>query len=352
MKLADFDYFLPPELIALRPVKPRDSSLLLLVNTDESLEDRQFADLPKLLRKGDVLVFNNSKTLPAALIGVRPPRDDKSPQIKIQVNLHKKQGEGEWLAFIKPAKRVVLGDVLNFAENFSAEVKEKKEGGEVSLVFNKTGEDLVLALERVGKMPIPPYIGQKRPVDESDKIDYQTIYGAPQGSVATPTAGLHFTKNLMEKLAAMGVETHFVTLHVGAGTFLPVRTENILEHKMHAEYFELSAKTASAINIAKAQNRRIICVGTTSLRVLESAADPTGILREYYGETDIFLYPGKSIKIVDGLISNFHLPKSTLLMLMCAFSGTEIVKSAYQHAIRAKYRFFSYGDAGLWWRHG
>ena len=352
MKLADFDYELPPELIALRPCKPRDSSRLLVVNSSGSYEDARFSDLPKLLRRGDVLIFNDSKTIPAALIGVRPPRDDKSPQIKVRVNLHKKISACEWLAFVKPAKRVMIGDLLHFANDLNAIIKSKNEGGEVLLAFNKNGADLVAALETVGKMPIPPYIGQKRAVDELDIVDYQTIYGKPQGSVATPTAGLHFTSNLMEKLADMGIEIHFVTLHVGAGTFLPVKTENILEHKMHSEYFELSAETARAINAAKAVNRRIICVGTTSLRVLESAADEKGMLHEYFGETYIFLYPGKSIKIVDGLISNFHLPKSTLLMLMCAFSGTEIVKSAYQHAIRAKYRFFSYGDAGLWWRQG
>lgn len=351
MNLSDFDYILPPELIALRPAKPRDSSRLLLVNSNGALSDKQFTDLPNLLKRGDVLVVNDSKTIPAALVGFRPPRDEKSPQINIQVNLHKKITQNEWHAFIKPAKRVLKGDLLHFSNVFNAIIKEKYEGGEVSLVFNKTGDDLVSALEEVGKMPIPPYIGQKRSVDDLDNIDYQTVYGENHGSVATPTAGLHFTKNLLKKLDDMGVETHFVTLHVGAGTFLPVKTDNILDHKMHSEYFELDAKTASAINEAKAQNRRIICVGTTSLRVLESAADENGLLHEYFGETDIFLYPGKSIKIPDGLISNFHLPKSTLLMLMSAFVGEEIVKSAYRHAIEAKYRFFSYGDAGLWWRH-
>lgn len=350
MKLSDFDYELPPELIALRPAKPRDSSRLLVVNADGNFDDHSFGDLPNFLRKGDVLVFNNSKTIAAALVGIRPPRDERSPQVNIQVNLHKKINENQWLAFIKPAKRVAVGDVIQFANNLSAEVTEKHEGGEVLLAFNQSGHELIGELEKIGKMPIPPYIGQKRQVDDDDTLDYQTIYGREQGSVATPTAGLHFTQDILNTLAKLGVEMHFVTLHVGAGTFLPVKVENLTDHKMHAEYFELGADTASAINAAKLQNRRVICVGTTSLRVLESAADAEGVLHEFHGETDIFLYPGKQIKIADGLISNFHLPKSTLLMLMSAFCGIDIVKAAYAHAIKAKYRFFSYGDAGLWWR--
>jgi len=296
------------------------------------------------------LVFNNSRTIPAALQGVRPPRSSKSREIVLNINLHKQLNANEWFAFLKPAKRVLVDDQIHFSNGISALVKQKQFGGEVLLAFNKGGKELINSLEEIGKMPIPPYIGQKRSIDDDDLIDYQTIYGDKKGSVATPTAGLHFTNEVMAKLDEVGVEMHFVTLHVGAGTFLPVKTDNIVDHKMHSEYFELSAETAMAINNAKLENRRIICVGTTSLRVLESAVDANGTLHEYSGDTDIFLYPGKQIRIANGLISNFHLPKSTLLMLMSAFVGYQNVKSAYEHAIDAKYRFFSYGDAGLWWR--
>lgn len=352
LRLDDFNYELPQELIALRPCAPRDFSRLLVVDPQENgiIADTIFRELPKYLRKGDVLVFNNSKTIPASLNAIRPPRDEKSPEVKVQVNLHKKQSDGVWFAFVKPAKRLVLNDVLHFSQTLNAKVIVKNEGGEVLLDFNLKADDFNEALKQIGHMPIPPYIGQKRQVDEKDNEDYQTIYAAPEGSVATPTAGLHFTKELFETLDKIGVERHFVTLHVGAGTFLPVKVDNLSEHKMHSEYCELSHDIADALNKAKQENRRIICVGTTSLRTLESAADENGIIHPFFDETSIFIYPGKRIKFVDGLISNFHLPKSTLLMLLCAFSGTEIVKNAYRYAVENKFRFFSYGDAGLWWR--
>lgn len=352
MHLSDFDFELPEELIALRPAPKRDLSRLLVVNPHEipHLKDLEFRDLPSQLRAGDVLVFNNSKTIAANLMGFRPARISGGADIEININLHKNVSLNSWLAFVRPAKRLSINDKVKIGDDLSAKVIEKHENGEVLFEFSCGGNDLLDAVERHGKMPLPPYIGLKREVDETDNQDYQTIYSKSKGSVATPTAGLHFTTELLNFLDDIGVERHELTLHVGAGTFLPVKSDNILEHKMHSEYFELSAEMAQKLNTAKREGRRIIAIGTTSLRSLESAIDGDGFVKPFQGETDIFLYPGKKVRFVDGLISNFHLPKSTLFMLMCAFSGTELAKSAYKHAIKNEYRFFSYGDAGLWWK--
>ncbi len=352
MQLSDFDFELPEELIALRPAPKRDLSRLLVVNPHENppFKDLQFRDLPSQLLEGDVLVFNNSKTIAANLIGFRPARQSGGADIEININLHKKVSPNFWLAFVRPAKRLSTNDIVKIGTDLSAKVVEKHENGEVLFEFSCGGDVLLAAIEKYGKMPLPPYIGLKRDVDEADTQDYQTIYSKAKGSVATPTAGLHFTPELLNALDEMGVERHELTLHVGAGTFLPVKTDNILEHKMHSEYFELSSELAQKLNRAKREGRRIIAVGTTSLRSLESAIGDDGLLKPFQGETDIFLYPGKTVRFVDGLISNFHLPKSTLFMLMCAFSGTELAKSGYRHAIENKYRFFSYGDGGLWWK--
>lgn len=352
MQLSDFDFELPEDLIALRPAPKRDLSRLLVVSPAivPHFQDLHFRDLPSQLHAGDVLVFNNSKTIAANLIGFRPARQEGGADIEININLHKNISPNSWLAFVRPAKRLSVDDIVKIGGDLSAKVIEKHENGEVLFEFSCAGSDLIEAIEKHGKMPLPPYIGLKREVDAADIQDYQTVYSKTKGSVATPTAGLHFTPELLSALDEMGVESHELTLHVGAGTFLPVKTDNILEHKMHSEYFELSAEMAHKLNQAKREGRRIIAVGTTSLRSLESAIGEDGLLRPVKGETDIFLYPGKKVHFVDGLISNFHLPKSTLFMLMCAFSGTKIAKSAYGHAIENKYRFFSYGDGGLWWK--
>lgn len=350
MQLSEFDFDLPEDLIALRPSPSRDLSRLMFANpNDNSLLDLQFLDLPKLLKKGDVLVFNNSKTIRAQLNAIRKRRDENSPDVSINLNLHKFKNQNSWYAFIKPAKRVNIGDILYFQNSLEGHVLEKNDG-EILLEFNLSGDELIKEIDAQGQMPIPPYIGQKRKVDEKDNHDYQTIYAKDEGSVATPTAGLHFTQSVFDDLKKIGVETCFVTLHVGAGTFLPVKTDEITAHKMHSEYFEISPETAQIINNAKGEGRRIICVGTTSLRTLESSIDENGKIIAQNKETDIFLYPGKKIKSADGLISNFHLPKSTLLMLLSAFCGQEFVMNAYRHAIEQKYRFFSYGDCGLWWK--
>lgn len=350
MQLSDFDFDLPEDLIALRPSPSRDLSRLLLANpNDNSLRDLQFLDLPKLLKKGDVLVFNNSKTIRAQLNAIRKKRDENSPDVTININLHKFKNQNSWYAFIKPAKRVNIGDILYFQNGLEAYVREKNDG-EILLEFNLSGDELIKEIDAQGQMPIPPYIGQKRKVDEKDNSDYQTIFAKDEGSVATPTAGLHFTQAVFNEFEKIGVETCFVTLHVGAGTFLPVKTDEITAHKMHSEYFEISPETAQIINKAKGEGRRIICVGTTSLRTLESSIDENGKIIAQNKETDIFLYPGKKIKSADGLISNFHLPKSTLLMLLSAFCGQEFVMNTYKYAIQEKYRFFSYGDCGLWWK--
>jgi len=338
MKTADFDFDLPGECIAERPVSPRDAARLLAV--DGFLRDLHMRDLPGLLEPGDVLVFNDTRVLPARLRGRRG-------EARIEATLHKQEAVNEWLAFARPAKRLRQGDIVAFAGDFSAEVVAKGEGGEVRLRFNVGGADLIAALQRHGEMPLPPYIKREAGADERDKADYQTMFAEIEGAVAAPTAGLHFTPELMQALRDRGVVPVPLTLHVGAGTFLPVKVEDIAEHRMHAEYGEISAETAQTINEARAAGGRVVAVGTTVLRLLESAADEDGTLQPFAGDTDIFITPGHSFRIVDLLVTNFHLPKSTLFMLVCAFAGMDRMKAAYKHAIETGYRFYSYGDGSL-----
>ncbi len=338
MKTADFDFELPSECIAERPVSPRDAARLLVV--EESLRDLHVRDLPDLLQPGDVLVFNDTRVLPARLRGQRG-------EARIEATLHKQEAANEWLAFARPAKRLRPGDIVVFAEDLSAEVASKGEGGEVLLRFNVGGADLIAALQRHGEMPLPPYIRREAGADERDRADYQTMFAEIEGAVAAPTAGLHFTPSLMQAIRERGVIPVPLTLHVGAGTFLPVKVEDISEHRMHAEYGEVSEETANAVNAARVAGGRVVAVGTTVLRLLESAADEDGTLHPFAGDTDIFITPGYRFKTIDLLMTNFHLPKSTLFMLVCAFAGLDRMKAAYAHAIASGYRFYSYGDSSL-----
>ena len=337
MKTADFDFDLPPERIATHPARPRDSARLLVVG--ENLSDRIVRELPDLLRPGDLLVYNDTRVIPARLTGTRGA-------VKVEATLHKREADDAWAAFARPGKRLKVGDVVAFAEGFSATVEEKREGGEVRLRFNVGGAELFAKLHEHGFMPLPPYIRRDAP-DDQDRSDYQTVFAAKEGAVAAPTAGLHFTPDLLAALEARGVRRVPVTLHVGAGTFLPVKVEDIAEHRMHAEYGEVSAETAAAVNVARAAGGRVVALGTTALRLLESAAREDGRLEPFAAETDIFIFPGYRFRIVDALLTNFHLPRSTLFMLVCAFAGMERMKGAYAHAIASGYRFYSYGDTSL-----
>jgi S-adenosylmethionine:tRNA ribosyltransferase-isomerase len=338
MRLSDFDFDLPAERIALRPARPRDSARLLVVRQAEA-SDHSVRDLPDLLEAGDVLVFNDTKVIPAQLEGRRG-------EASIGATLHKREGPREWLAFLRNAKRVRPGDTIEFGERVSASLVEKHDDG-VGLLHFHGEEPVELLLERAGRMPLPPYIASRRAVDEADRSDYQTMFAREDGAVAAPTAALHFTPELLEALEARGVGREVLTLHVGAGTFLPVKSERIDEHKMHAEWGRIEAATAERLNAARAEGRRLIAVGTTSLRLLESAADDGGAIHPFEGDTAIFITPGYRFKAIDGLITNFHLPKSTLFMLVSALIGLDAMKSAYAHAVAEKYRFYSYGDASL-----
>jgi S-adenosylmethionine:tRNA ribosyltransferase-isomerase len=356
MRLADFDFELPDSRIALRPAVPRDSARLLLVAPGAALADRRVRDLPDLLRPGDALVFNDTRVIPARLKGVRRRGEGV---VAVEATLHKRLSPSRWTAFAKPGRRLGPGDRISFGETgdracllsaFDATVVGKGEGGEVTLAFDLAGPDLDFAIAASGAMPLPPYIASRRAEDAQDLTDYQTIYAREDGSVAAPTAGLHFTPELMAALDARGVSRHFVTLHVGAGTFLPVKTEEVSEHRMHAEFGEVAPATAHALNEVRAKGGRIVAVGTTALRLLESAADDRGELGAFGGETSIFITPGYRFRTADGLMTNFHLPRSTLFMLVSAFSGLEAMRAAYAHAIAAGYQFYSYGDASLLWR--
>jgi S-adenosylmethionine:tRNA ribosyltransferase-isomerase len=356
MQLADFDFELPEERIALRPVSPRDAARLLLVDPNAPLADLQVSDLPGLLRAGDMLVLNDTRVIPARLKGRRVR---EGSNVAVEATLHKRLSPSRWTAFMRPGKKLAPGDRVRFGAmedracllaELDATVVEKGEGGEVTLAFDLAGPDLDLAIAERGAMPLPPYIAAKRGEDAQDRADYQTVYADEEGSVAAPTAGLHFTPDLLARLEAMGVGTTFVTLHVGAGTFLPVKVENLTEHRMHAEYGEVDAVAADRINAAKAAGGRIVCVGTTSLRLVESAAGEDGVLRPFAAETSIFITPGYRFRVADGLMTNFHLPKSTLFMLVSAFAGVAKMRQAYAHAIDSGYRFYSYGDASLLWR--
>jgi S-adenosylmethionine:tRNA ribosyltransferase-isomerase len=291
------------------------------------------------------MVFNDTKVIPAHLEGRRARPG--SPEVAMEVTLHKRAGDDRWLAFAKPGRRLAPGDRIQFGEDLAAEVLEKSPAGDILLGFDRGGPELMAALHRLGAMPLPPYIRKLRPVEAGDAADYQTVYAGPEGAVAAPTAGLHFTPALLEQLTARGIERAILTLHVGAGTFLPVKAERIEEHRMHAEYGEIPPAAAEAINRAKAEGRRIVAVGTTSLRLLESAASADGRFSPFAGETEIFITPGYRFRVVDLLMTNFHLPKSTLFMLVAAFAGLARMKQAYAHAIASDYRFFSYGDASL-----
>jgi S-adenosylmethionine:tRNA ribosyltransferase-isomerase len=355
-RLADYDFDLPVERIALRPAEPRDAARLLVVGADGALADRVFRDLPGLLRPGDALVFNDTRVIAARLPG-RRLRDGGA--VAVEATLHRRLGSNRWSAFMRPGKRLRVGDEVVFGPpedracsrlRLAARIEAKGEDGEVILAFELAGADLDLAIDAKGLMPLPPYIAARRPEDDQDRRDYQTIYARDAASVAAPTAGLHFTDSLMARLAEAGVSAHFLTLHVGAGTFLPVKTEAIAEHRMHAEYGEVGAATAAALNGARAMGGRVVCVGTTSLRLLESATNEAGLIAPFAGETAIFITPGYRFRAADGLVTNFHLPKSTLFMLVSAFCGLERMRGAYAHAVEAGYRFYSYGDAGLLWR--
>ncbi|AWJ83257.1 tRNA preQ1(34) S-adenosylmethionine ribosyltransferase-isomerase QueA [Azospirillum sp. TSH58] len=335
MKTADFDFDLPPDRIAEHPAKPRDAARLL--DVAERLHDRIVRDLPALLEPGDLMVVNDTRVIPARL-------DGRRGEVRVEITLHKREGEREWATFARPGKRLKPGDVIAIAEDFSAEVVAK-DGMEVRLRFSKGGPELMEALHRHGRMPLPPYI--RREADEQDAADYQTVFAAREGAVAAPTAGLHFTPELLAALDARGVRRVPVTLHVGAGTFLPVKVDDIAEHRMHSEWGEISPETAEAINTTRAAGGRIVSVGTTALRILETAGLDDRSIRAFSGDTDIFITPGYRFKIVDLLVTNFHLPRSTLFMLVCAFAGMDTMKAAYAHAIGQGYRFFSYGDASL-----
>ena len=338
MRVDLFDFELPQERIALRPARPRDSSRLLHVEGNE-VSDRQVLELPSLLRLGDVLVFNDTKVIPAQLEG---RRGDAS----IGATLHKREGPREWQAFLRNARRVRVGDTIEFGQRVQASVIEKTVDGSALLHFHGD-EPVELMLERAGRMPLPPYIASKRPADEEDRSDYQTMFAREEGAVAAPTAALHFTPRLLDALDAQGIGRETLTLHVGAGTFLPVKADDTSGHKMHAEWGRIDAVTAERLNSLRASGGRLIAVGTTSLRLLESAAGEDGIIRPFEGDTAIFITPGYRFKAIDGLITNFHLPRSTLFMLVSALMGLDIMKTAYAHAVEAGYRFYSYGDASL-----
>jgi S-adenosylmethionine:tRNA ribosyltransferase-isomerase len=339
-RLADFDFSLPEGLIALHPASPRDAARLLVVPKLGEIQDRLVRDLPDLLRPDDVLVMNDTKVIPAQLEGRRG-------EARIELTLHRNLGAGRWLAFAKPARKLKTGDAIDIAEGFAARVESKTPEGDIVLDFSQSAASLDAHLERFGAMPLPPYIRKRRAVTPIDKTDYQTVYARASGAIAAPTAGLHFTPDLLARLDARGIERHCITLHVGAGTFLPVKREDIDRHRLHAERGEIAPRVATAITRAKRQGRRIIAIGTTSLRLLESAATEGGEVRPFSGETDIFIMPGYKFRIVDVLMTNFHLPKSTLFMLVAAFAGLGRMQAAYAHAIRAEYRFYSYGDASL-----
>ena len=338
MRVDLFDFELPAELIALRPARPRDSARLLLVD-ETRMVDRSMLDLPNLLQPGDVLLFNDTRVIPAQLEGRRGGA-------RIGATLHKREGPREWRAFVRNAKRLRPGDAVEFGGGVRASAVERFDDGSFLLHFH--GEQPVeVLLERAGRMPLPPYIASRRPTDEADREDYQTMFAREEGAVAAPTAALHFTPRLIEALDARGIVRETLTLHVGAGTFLPVKAEDTEQHRMHSEWGRIGAATAERLNGARAAGGRLIAVGTTSLRLVESAADEGGKIHPFEGDTAIFITPGYRFKAVDGLITNFHLPKSTLFMLVSALMGLDVMKSAYAHAIEQRYRFYSYGDASL-----
>lgn len=349
MRVDDFDFELPNECIALHPAEPRDSARMLIVRPGEPLEDAHVTDLLRVLRAGDVLVVNDTRVLPAELTGTRIRGELRA---NVSFNLHKRVDANTWRAFARPAKKLHLLDRLELGDNGSilATVTGKGDTGEITLAFDLGGAELDEAIKAHGAMPLPPYIEAKRHTEERDKSDYQTVYAAKDGAVAAPTAGLHFTESLLQQLSDIGVTVERVTLHVGAGTFLPVKVDDTKDHVMHAEWGDIPAAVVERILAAKAKGGRVVAVGTTSLRLLETAARATGTLQPFVGDTDIFITPGYRFNAVDILMTNFHLPRSTLFMLVSAFAGFEAMHAAYAHAIGNGYRFYSYGDASLLFR--
>jgi S-adenosylmethionine:tRNA ribosyltransferase-isomerase len=346
MKLSDFDFDLPERLIATRPAKPRSSARLLLAEGD-TIADRHVFDLPSILNPGDRLVLNDTKVIPARLTGTRARTGaEGTTEARIEVTLLEPLASGEWRALLKPLKKVRDGEEIVFSPRLSATVAGREEGT-ARLAFNLKGEDFDAALAEAGDMPLPPYIASLRAADAQDKVDYQTVWAKRAGAVAAPTASLHFDEPLLAALAARGVGFTHVTLHVGAGTFLPVKTDDVSAHKMHAEWGEITPQAAAEIEATRAAGGRIIPVGTTAMRLLESAAREDGTVRPWIGETDIFITPGFAFRACDALMTNFHLPKSTLMMLVSALMGVDRIRAIYAHAIAAEYRFFSYGDASL-----
>lgn len=337
MRVANFDFDLPRERIAVRPISPRDAARLLVVS--DQMSDRSVRDLPSLLEPGDVMVLNDTRVLPARLSGRRG-------EARIDITLHRHVDGAVWLAFARPAKRLRPGESVVFGADFSAEVMSRR-AGEVRLRFNCEGAVLGAALARYGRAPLPPYISRDEGPDSKDGTDYQTIYAVREGAVAAPTAGLHFSSALFQALDDRGIQRAFVTLHVGAGTYLPVTVDDTDDHRMHGEWGEVDAEAVLKISGARKAGKRVVAVGSTSLRLLEWAADESGQIAPFKGEVDLFIVPGYGFKVVDMMLTNFHLPRSTLFMLVCAFAGTERMKTAYSHAIHAGYRFYSYGDACL-----
>lgn len=341
MRLSDFDFDLPEGLIATRPARPRTSARLLLAEGDR-ISDRHVYDLVDIFRPGDRLVLNNTKVLPARLFGTRQRGEAVA---KVEITLLEPRAVG-WRALAKPLRKVQVDEVIRFSDRLSATVAEKSET-DLTLTFDLTGEDFDKALAEAGVMPLPPYIAAKRAADDQDRTDYQTVFARHTGAVAAPTASLHFDEELLKALAAKGVEFTEVTLHVGAGTFLPVKVEDVTTHRMHAEWGRVTAAAAEEINATKRAGGRVIPVGTTALRLIESAADEAGVLHPFEAETDIFIYPGYRFRVTDALMTNFHLPKSTLVMLVSALMGEERIRRIYAHAVQEGYRFFSYGDSSL-----
>lgn len=339
MRVDLFDFELPPERIALRPARPRDTARMLVVAGEGRLSDRSVRDLPMMLHPGDVLVFNDTRVIPAQLEGRRG-------EARIGATLHKRIDLRRWQAFVRNGRRLREGDRIEFPAGVEAIAEHRLPDGSWALLF--PGEELVeVLLERAGQMPLPPYIAGKRGTDEADRSDYQTMFASKDGAVAAPTAALHFTPELMAALTTAGIGSETLTLHVGAGTFLPVKAEDTDDHAMHAEWGRIEPETAARLNAVRARGNRVIAVGTTSLRLLESAAAEDGTIRPFEGDTAIFITPGYRFKAIDGLMTNFHLPKSTLFMLVSALMGLETMQAAYAHAIKAEYRFYSYGDSSL-----
>lgn len=344
MRVDQFDFNLPPERIALRPSVPRDAARLLSVAGSNAIADHIVTDLPGLLRTGDCLVFNDTRVIPAQLKGVR--RTFKGDEAQIGATLHKRVDLRRWQAFIRNAKRLKPGDRIDFGRDVVAAAEVRHEDGSFTLRF-EGNEPVEILLERAGTMPLPPYIAGKRPTDDADRQDYQTMFACQDGAVAAPTAALHFTPDLIAAIDAVGIQRETLTLHVGAGTFQPVKVDDTKDHKMHSEWGRIDAATAARLNAVKQAGGRLIAVGTTSLRLIESAADQKGVVQPFEGDTAIFITPGYRFRAIDGLMTNFHLPKSTLFMLVSALMGLERMQAIYRHAIKNNYRFYSYGDSSL-----